>query len=90
MEDTVEYDFIKFSKHEFTGKTYAYDVVAKDGNVYLGEVKWFSKWRTYAFFPEVDTVYERRCLTHITKFIDKLMLDRKIQKQNDKSNSSVR
>lgn len=34
----------------------------------IGEVKWFGRWRKYAYFPAPDTVYEEVCLREIAKF----------------------
>jgi hypothetical protein len=45
-------------------------VVAKDGGVDLGLVKWFGRWYTYAFFPKADTVFERTCLRDIAEFCE--------------------
>jgi hypothetical protein len=42
----------------------------------LGEIKWFSHWRKYAFFPYADTLYEQTCLREIAQFIDERMAER--------------
>jgi len=44
---------------------------------FLGDIKWFNKWRSYAFFPEEETIYEDDCLVEIADFIKKLMDERK-------------
>lgn len=46
-------------------------VVAKDGGDPLGEVKWFGRWRKYAFFPERDCVFEQDCLRVIAEFCER-------------------
>ena len=38
--------------------------------MYLGEVKWFGRWRGYAFFPELYTIYEQKCMREIADFIE--------------------
>ncbi len=43
----------------------------------LGVIKWHGAWRCYAFFPEPDTLYERKCLSEITQFLIDLMEERK-------------
>ena len=53
-------------------KTARWAVVAKNGEIDLGEVKWFGKWRCYAYFPLNDTLYEMRCLREIADFCEKL------------------
>lgn len=64
--------------------TKQYYVLSNDNNFVLGQIKWYGAWRTYAFYPSQDTVFEPQCLGDITRFINKLMLDRKIEKQNQK------
>lgn len=51
-----------------TGKTKVWDIVSKEGAVPLGQVKWFGRWRKYAFFPKPDTVYEAYCLADLADF----------------------
>ena len=59
-----------------TGKTRRFLVTDAGGNP-LGDVKWFSAWRRYAFYPGRLTVYEPTCLRDIATFIDGLMAERK-------------
>jgi hypothetical protein len=35
----------------------------------LGEIKWYGAWRTYAFFPEVASLFNEQCLLDIAEFI---------------------
>jgi len=78
----IEANWIAFHLYEDTGKTKKYLVVTKECfPKKLGEIKWFGKWRKYSFFPEPNTIFENQCLNDIIKFIEKLMLERKIEKQ---------
>mgnify|MGYP001565878125 CR=1 FL=1 len=52
-----------------TGKTRVWAVSAKDGDVLLGHVSWFGRWRTYAFFPSAGSGYDPTCLRDIAEFI---------------------
>jgi hypothetical protein len=61
--------WIMLVTESYTGKTYVWIVIAKEGNLVLGCVKWFGRWRGYAFFPENNTVFEPTCLMDITEFI---------------------
>ena len=36
----------------------------------LGQVRWFARWRKYAFFPEGDKVFEETCLREIAYFCE--------------------
>jgi len=51
-------------------KTKRWTIVATDGEVELGEVKWFGKWRCYAYFPLNDTLYEKTCLRDLANFCE--------------------
>ena len=51
-------------------KTNVWYVVTSEGHKTLGEIKWFSRWRKYAFFPMAETVYENDCLKDIAEFIE--------------------
>ena len=50
-------------------KTMIWNVLTNDGFV-LGQVKWFTRWRRYCFFPAAETVYEQVCLREIAQFIE--------------------
>lgn len=51
-------------------KTKTWAVVAREGGACLGAVKWFGRWRQYAFFPGPVTVYEPTCLRDIATFCE--------------------
>ena len=77
--------WINFSLYENTGKTGKYHVLTKDYHpIKLGEVKWFSRWRQYAFFPEPETVYEKQCMGDIVNFMELLMNERKVTHELEK------
>jgi len=63
-------------------KTQVYNVINNLDGSYLGQVKWYSAWRKYCFFPQPNCVFESDCLSDITKFLNKLMLERKVSKQS--------
>jgi hypothetical protein len=73
--------WIMFSCYENTGKTLKYNILTKDvPPLKLGEIRWFGRWRQYAFYPEPDTVFEKQCMKDITAFLERLMAERKIAK----------
>lgn len=51
-----------------SGKTLIWNIT--NGNVFLGTVKWFSKWRKYAFYPTADTIFEEECLRDLSFFCE--------------------
>jgi len=64
--------YIRMVEAERTGrKTKVWEVRTNDGeDTLLGEVRWFGRWRGYAFFPESLTIYEQRCLRAIADFVE--------------------
>lgn len=73
---TIEGTYIKFALMEQKPKTEVWRVLTREGGA-LGEIKWFPRWRKYAFFPFGDTVYEQICLGEIIKFLNDLMAKRR-------------
>ena len=54
-----------------TGKTRIWSV---DSNMTpLGQIRWYSNWRRYCFFPSNATLFDRNCLEQIIAFIDEQM-----------------
>jgi len=58
-------------------KTGVWNVYNQHSGVVLGQVRWFGRWRRYAFFPNPDTVWDERCLLAVTKFLQAQMERRK-------------
>ena len=66
--------WIKFAEVGNTGRTRIWNVITTyDDGTILGEIKWFARWRKYAFFPRPDTVYETTCLGGIVRFLNDQM-----------------
>lgn len=64
--------FIEAGKSE-SGKTHRWNVITQDGSIPLGQVRWYSPWRKYAFFPEDATLFEIQCLRDIATFLEEQM-----------------
>lgn len=62
---------IDFTLREMSpsGRTGIWDVLTKQGGT-LGEVKWYSRWRKYSFFPGDGCLFEQTCLREIADFIE--------------------
>lgn len=41
-----------------------------DPDLMLGYVKWFGRWRRYAFFPAPSCVFEKDCLRALADFCE--------------------
>lgn len=83
----TEYKWIHFVFYSSTGKTEVYNCHNTETGALLGQVKWYGAFRKYSFFPLPDIIFESQCLKDIASFLDQLMLQRKIESQNVKTNS---
>ena len=61
---------------ESANKTSLFNVFTKDRTTFLGAVKWFSRWRCYAFFPAAETVFEQQCMRDLAVFLETLKAER--------------
>jgi hypothetical protein len=62
--------YVSFVFLTSTGKTSIWEVAPTDGGVALGSVKWFGRWRCYAFFAHYDPILEKTCLRDIANFCE--------------------
>lgn len=64
--------YIRFVERPRKGlKTKQWEIVTRGQvSTILGCVKWFARWRAYAFFPVNQTVYEQKCLREIATFCE--------------------
>ena len=69
----VDSDHMISTPAKYTGKTWVYEITSKRGAYRLGEVKWYSGWRQYVFYPFEDTTFSLGCLMDIAKFIQLLI-----------------
>lgn len=68
--------YIDFLCRSKSGKTNIYQVMSREG-VHLGDIRWYASWRRYAFFPEINSIYEMDCLRDIAQFLATLKQERK-------------
>jgi len=72
--------YLKFYLAVQGQKTQKWHVYSKNHDSFLGYIKWFGRWRQYAFFPAAETVWNPECLGDICDFIKNLMDDRRKEK----------
>lgn len=84
MESLVKGKFVLFRQNTLSTKaaTKAFDVCPLKGVAVLGNIKWLSV--RYVFYPMPDTVFDSDGLKDIVEFINRLTLDRKLERQNKK------
>jgi len=68
--------WLRFVKAGDTGKTVILDVESKTQNALLGQIKWFGRWRQYAFFPCREMCFNQECLADIIDQMQQLMAAR--------------
>jgi len=74
-----QYLLIERDVEKEKGKTCVWMVLSTGSNARLGEIKWFSRWRQYTFFPTPGTIFNTSCLQEIINFI--------VVHQNDRRNA---
>lgn len=77
----------------FTGSTFQFEVWTKGKNYFLGDIKWFGRWRGYAFFPVDRTVFEWDCMRTLSDICEKMTKDHRKRytiKHNLKGNVEYR
>lgn len=52
-----------------TGKTAQVAIFNRASMTVIGHIKWFGRWRQYAFFPEAGSVWNTACLAEIEEEI---------------------
>jgi len=78
----TKYKWIEFIQIPSIGVTKVFKCMNSEYGSFLGTVKWYGAFRKYSFFPNDNIVFETQCLKDIANFLDCLMIERKIQKQN--------
>lgn len=70
----LESEFIYVEKIELPKrKTPIYKLFSMSNqDIKLGEIKWFGAWRQYCFYPEGNTIFDRKCLTYINNFLEEV------------------
>jgi len=64
--------YLEFQLLEQKPKTKVIEVLSKEHGSSLGIIKWFNRWRQYAFFPENETIFNVECLNDIQSYIREL------------------
>jgi hypothetical protein len=73
--------YLTFVEQNLPGlKTLHVEVRSTTHGDLLGCIKWFGRWRQYAFFPESGTVWNPDCLREVTERMASLMAARRTQR----------
>jgi len=87
MKEKIEGKYIYFfhDTEDDNPKTQVWEIFSKDDNTWLGRIKWFARWRCYAWSSTYlleeqhgrfvsDIVFEKDCTREIADFCDKLTI----------------
>jgi hypothetical protein len=77
----IETKYLRFEELTVKTKTKQFAVKNKLFGGMIGHIKWHAPWRKYCFFVNGDFVFDAGCLSDITDFLDKLMSERKKEKE---------
>lgn len=67
-------------------KTDTYQVNNLQTKANVGKIHWYGGFRKYVFSPNNGFIYDADCLKDIASYLSALMLQRKVDEQNKKSN----
>ena len=74
----TEYQYLTFElMPEQSSKTSAWFCKNKRSGTVLAHVKFHPPWRQYCFFPVIQAVYNKGCLSDISDFLNQLQEERK-------------
>lgn len=74
----IEKEFLKFKDvTDKTKKTKKYEVYSTHDGSYLGDVYWRGSWRQYVMHFEGECDWSTECMAQCSKFLAKLMKERK-------------
>jgi hypothetical protein len=71
MTEDRQYKYIYIKESSTETKTKRWLVLSKQFDDRLGVIKWHGSWRSYAFFPDDETLFEHNCLWDIADFVAK-------------------
>ena len=69
----TEYFFI-IKEDNPNRKTPIYHINENNTRDEIGEIKWYSAWRKYCFFPEYKTVWDNKCILQVMNFMNEINL----------------
>jgi hypothetical protein len=72
MSDLQNTNYLKFVRQtdkevEIKAKTQIWHVISYQRGNMLGEIKWYTNWRQYCFFPVRTTTFNHTCLLEISE-----------------------
>ena len=73
-----ETKYLGFIDIEAKQKTKIISIVNIHHDEAIGEIRWFSRWRQYCFFPYDGTIWNTTCMEDVQTVINELKEERNI------------
>ena len=70
--------FLIFERIAGSAKTETWSVKSAQSGDLLGMVRWFGRWRQYAFFPTAGAAFNPECLADLADFVDDLTIRHRV------------
>lgn len=81
MEIIKETKYLAFVIFPTEKKTKTIAIINRHHDEVIGEIRWFSRWRQYCFFPYDGTIWNTDCMSSVEDVIKELMEERKSTKK---------
>jgi hypothetical protein len=76
VDKKISYKYIYFILIQKKPKTDIWSCYNAKNDWLLGQIKWYSGWRQYCYFPE-NALFSRSCLLDIADFLKKINKEHK-------------
>lgn len=83
----MESRYLNFEQVITNNTNLCLSVKEKLSNTQIGTIRWHGQWKKYVFFPVGNMLFDDSCLKDVIAKIEELMLEKKIKKQNDTTQS---
>jgi len=79
----TKYKYIHFEIIEEKRKTHVWGCFNNRSGKLIGEIKWYSAWRQYCFFPYTRSLFNDTCLDNVSHFLGQLRDGRKPENKTE-------
>lgn len=81
-------DYIQIIGENLKGrKTPIYHIISRLSKDEIGQIKWYGAWRKYCFFPNGDTVWDKKCLDSVCDWL--LEVNTPVEKRTAKGEGDI-
>lgn len=78
VEDPLVVGYLTFTEKPNPGRVTAIvNVTNTAKGIYLGQIRWYAKWRAYVFYPANGMLFNAKCLADILSIVRGLSIRQK-------------